>query len=212
MEDFKKIEEELIEKAQKVEEVNLLFVDLSSTCTGFTKARVNFRTHTAWFEETGSVWIPKLSQEDKCAYIYNAFVNYFNIVIKTDYVIMEKYSINPKKMMGVLVSPELHGAVKAALSECGIKMSYVYPQSWHAGLGLKKDSKGYKGPTKQKILTMADIPDKIENNLTHKTRNTSSDLYDALGIGVYFLQKVGIKTLNFDTLKLQPHVGLIDET
>jgi hypothetical protein len=213
MDDFNKIEQEILEKAQRVDWITLLFVDLSSSCTGFASAEVNFHTKTAKFTSAGSLWIPKIEQEHKCSYMYNAFVNYFNIVTRTDFVVMEKYSINPKKMMGVLVTPELHGAVKAALSEAGIKFSYVYPQSWHSGLDIKKDkaNKDWKGPTKQKVLEYVQVPEKVTNNLTHKERNTSSDIYDSIAIGIYFLQKLNIKNLDFSNITWQPHVGVLSE-
>jgi hypothetical protein len=212
----------LDDNGQRVTEVNVLFLDVSSTCTGFTVAKVNFETKTANFVEAGSVWIPdggetkEAEHMNKCGYMYNMLANYFSIGRQVDYIVMEKYSVNSQRMMGVLLTPMIHGALLAAMSECGLKYSYVFPQTWRSQLGIKyvKDSKGkrdYKTPTKAKVLTYVEVPDQVVNNLTGNTRTTSSDLYDALAIGIAWLQKLGIRHMRFDKIKFQPHAGTMSQ-
>lgn len=212
-EDLKSLMTELDEKAHKVEEVTLLFLDISSTCTGFTCVLVNFSTKKARIVNAGAIWFdPDMKQQDKCGYFYDMIVNYFNIIHKIDYVVAEAYMINPKKLMGSLVSPEIHGALKAAGSEIGTKVVTFPVQSWRSELGVKKKNDDYKKPTKDKVLEYVKVPEKVTSNITKGERNTPSDLYDALGLALGFLKRIGIKHFNFSGIEYQPHVGVLDES
>lgn len=211
-EDLKSLMNELDEKAQRIEEVTILFLDISSTCTGFSCVMVNFATKKARIVNAGAIWFDdKMNQQDKCGYFYDMIVNYFNIIHKVDYIVAEAYMINPKKLMGSLVSPEIHGALKAAGSEIGTKVVTFPVQSWRSELGVKKKNDDYKKPTKDKVLEFVKIPDKVTSNITKGQRNTPSDLFDALGLAIGFLKRIGIKHYNFSGLEIQPHVGVLEE-
>lgn len=209
MEDIDNVLKQLEEQAVNLEESNILFLDVSSSCTGYAIAKCNFVNKTAKLTKAGAIWIPDEDQAGKCAYVYNMIALYFNIVEAIDYVVLEQYMINPKKVSGVNVTPELHGAIKAALSEIGLKFSYMAVQSWRKILGIKKNEEGdFKEPTKKKVLEMLTVPDKLVSNITGNERNTPSDIFDATAIGLAWLDKVGIKHVSFSSVEFQTHVNM----
>ena len=206
LEDLRKL---IDSKGEKVKpEINVLCLDISSSCTGYALCSISFETRTGALKEAGSLWLPDMEQADKCNYMYNAFINYFNVLKRVDYVTLESYFANPNKGCGVLVTPEIVGALKASFSECGIKFSTMPPQSWRAALGIKKDAnKKYKEPTKAKVLEFVKVPERIINNVTKKERQTSSDLYDAVALAIAWTRKIGIRQLDFSKVEFQGHVG-----
>lgn len=216
--DVNSLKEEL-DEGQVVSAFNVLFLDVSSACTGYSVASVDFTSKEITWKSAGALWLdPKWSHQEKYSYMFNALSTYFFIVEQVDYVVVEQYSINPKKMSGVTVVPEMHGAIKTGAWENGIKVSSILPQSWRAILGIKpnitldkngKKKRDYKLPTKQKVESlMGKLPDKITSNITKKERQTPSDLFDAMAIGTAWLDRLGFPAAKqeFKKVNINPHI------
>lgn len=215
-EDLDNLKEE-IGVGQKVETVNILFLDISSTCTGYCIANVNFDTKKVDFLKSGAIWLDKSdwTRQDKYVYMFNAILNYFWIVEGTDYMVVEEYMLNKRKLHGVQVVIEMHGAIKTAAGENGVTVSSILPQTWRAQLGIKaiKDAKGkrdFKTPTKDKVLEYTKVPSRITSNITGKDRNTPSDIYDAVAIAMGWCNKLGLTKWNFSQMEYNTHLGCIE--
>ena len=197
------------EEGQAITEINVLFLDVSSNCTGYSICNINFHNKNAKLLKAGAIWFdPNWSHADKYSYIFHAIVTYFWIVEKVDYIVVEQYSINPKKMAGVHVVPEMMGVIKAAANENGIKVDSILPQSWRKILGIKKEGDDWKVPTKKKVLeTVPNIPEESVSNVTNNTRRTPFDLYDAVAIGMAWLNKMGFPNLDTSQVEFNPHIG-----
>lgn len=202
------------------EKTNILFLDTSSSCTGYAIAECDWKKRTATISAVGALWLhPKWHHGKKYHYMQKSLEVFFYIVEKIDYMVHEMYSVNPKAMMGVMVVPELIGSLKAACEEIGINSEAILPQTWrkHCEIKAVKDEAGkrdYKAPTKEKILSMTNIPETIISNITGKERTTPSDVYDAAGIAYGWLKKLEgyddtfFKTVKFSKeLRINPHVG-----
>lgn len=197
----------------KIEDSNILFLDASSTCTGFCVMNVNFKTKKVIAKSAGAIWLPDVDHQEKYAYIHHAILNYFNIVERVDYIVAEQYSINPQKMTGALVSVEIHGVIKVAAAEMGVKVKTFPPQSWRKELGVKRDpgNKDWKEPVKKKILTLTSVPDTVISNVSKKERQTPSDVYDAMGLAIGFLAKINLTNIDFSQIQYQTHTGVLEE-
>lgn len=210
--DLEELLKELDEKAHKVEGVNILFLDVSSTCTGYAIHNVNFLKKEAKMVKYGALWLDQnWKHEEKYVYMYNALVNYFWIVEQIDYIVVEQYSINPKKLMGIHVVPEMIGVIKCAAMENGVKVASILPQSWRATLKIKRENGDWKEPTKKKILEYLDVPETSISNITRNTRNTPNDVYDAVAISIAWLYRLGISFVKFDNAAFNSHIGIINE-
>ncbi len=196
-------------EAQVVEEINVLFLDVSSTCTGYSIFKLSFKHKTAELTKAGALWFDdKWSHAEKYSYIFHALVTYFWIVEKIDYIVAERYSINPKKMAGVHVVPEMMGVIKVAANENGVKVDSILPQTWRSQLGIKKENDDWKIPTKRKVLEYAPhIPEESISNVTNNTRRTPFDLYDSIAVGLGWLTKLGFKKFKCDRAEFNTHVG-----
>jgi len=205
------LEKELEKNGQVLEGIRVLFLDISSSCTGYAIANLDFKSKSADFQRAGAIWLdPDWSHQEKYSYMFNAIVNYFWVAEAIDYIVVEQYSINPNRMMGVNVVPEMQGAIKTAAWENGVKVSSILPQTWRSQLGIKKDSSGdWKGPTKLKIAQYTQVPIESESNLTRKLRATPSDLYDAMAVGMGWTKKLGFdeSKWKFNNIKFNTHVG-----
>jgi Holliday junction resolvasome RuvABC endonuclease subunit len=203
------IQKELEQTAIRLEHVNILFLDPSSTCTGYTLAEVNYARKTAKITKTGVIWFDKnWTNQDKYHYLFRAITVYFNIIGQIDYCFAEAYMVNPKKMQGCLVSPEIHGAIQVALAEIEVKYKAVPAQSWRAPLGIRatKDSSGkkdFKTPTADVVAQYIKLPEKITSNITGMQRSTPHDLTDAIAICIGCLKKIGIKHFDFKDTTVQ---------
>ena len=213
------LEKELDEKGCKIEAINVLFLDVSSTCTGYAIASLNFTNKTAKLTKAGAIWMnPKWEHAEKYNYMYSTLTNYFWIVEAIDYVVVEQYSINPKKMAGILVVPEMIGSIKCAAWDVGgLSIDSILPQSWRSTLGIKPDvtfdsngkkKRDYKEPTKQAILQMMQAPEKTMSNITGKERSSPSDLYDAIAIGLAWIIRLGFKNTDTSKVKYNTHIGV----
>ena len=219
--DLESLKDDLQDEGQIITAINVLFLDISSSCTGYSVAEVDFGAKSVVWKSSGALWLdPNWSHQEKYSYMFNALSTYFFIVEQIDYIVVEQYSINPKKMSGVQVVSEMQGAIKAGAWENGIKVSSILPQTWRSILGISPDvtldSKGkkkrdYKLPTKLEIeKRFTNIPSKITSNITGKDRQTPSDVHDALAIGLAWLVRLGFeeKKHNFSKLQVNTHIGV----
>lgn len=200
------------EDAVRVDTVNILFLDISSSCTGYSIANVDFVGKKATFKSAGCLWLDNdWTHQEKYSYMFNAILTYFWIVESIDYIVVEQYSVNPNKMMGVNVVSEMQGAIKTAAWENGVKVASILPQTWRSLLGIKpigpKGKKDYKTPTKDKILEYVKVPEEVMSNITKNNRQTPSDVYDAMAIGIAWLKKFGLSRLDFSAIKFNTHIG-----
>lgn len=215
--DIDNLEKKLDENAIKIDNVNIMFLDVSSTCVGYSIASVNFKTKHVNFTDSGCIWFHgKWKHQVKYNYMFNAIVNYFWIVKKIDHIIVEQYRINPKKMMGVEVVIEMQGVIKCAAEENGVNVTSMPIQTWRSVLGVKPDItfndsgkkiKDYKKPTKKIVEKYIKIPEKVISNISSTERKTPSDLYDALAIGIGWLEKNNFKKPTFNKMKINSHIG-----
>jgi len=194
-----------------IEAVNILFLDISSACTGYSIANVNFTTNKIQFTKAGAIWLdPNWSHQEKYSYMFHVVCNYFWVGESIDFIIVEQYSVNPKKMMGINVVSEMQGSIKAAAWENGVKVESILPQTWRKHLQIKRNAEGdFKAPTKTKILTYVQVPEESISNITKKLRQTPTDMYDALAIGIGYLIKIGFleTKMSFDEIKFNDHIG-----
>lgn len=203
-----------------VKNVNVLFLDVSSTCTGYAVASldVSDKKSPVLIKKAGILWFnDEWDHPTKYSYIFNAILTYFEVVENIDLIIHEQYSVNKDKMAGVMVVPEMIGAIKVAAKENGVKISSILPQTWRAQTGIKpvtktsktgKNSRDYKTPCKDLMNTLfKNIPDTSISNITGKSRATPSDMYDALGVCVGWLKKNGYTKLVYDKCEFNQHIG-----
>lgn len=195
----------------KMGNVRILFLDVSASCTGYSIASVDFENKNAKFDTAGSIWFDKdWSHQERYHYIGSSITNYFFIVENIDYIVIEQYSLNPKRLMGVHVVPEMCGAIKAFAWEHGLNVDSIVPQSWRSVLKIKKNEKGdYKEPTIKKIDEMVEVPKEVVSNITGNLRKTPNDIYDAIGIGYGWLGKLGISNISFSKMDYNKHIGVI---
>ena len=214
--DIEALKQELSKDGQVVTSVNILFMDVSSSCIGYTVCSVDFTHKKAVMQNAGAIWLdPNWQHAEKYSYVFNMIVNYFWIAQQIDHIVVEQYSINPNKMVGVAVVPEMMGVIKAAGWEHGIKVSNILPQSWRSILGIKPDvtvnSKGkkerdFKEPAKRYVDAKMTIPQQLKSNITRISRQTPYDLYDAICITIAWLQKLGFTT-DVANVDINPHIS-----
>lgn len=190
----------------KLGDCTFLFLDVSSSCTGFTTAKIDFINKKASLTKAGAIWFhDKWEHARKYDYIYGLIQDHFWVVEQADHIITEQYSVNTKKMSGVLVSPEMHGTIQAAAYSNGVAVTSMLPQTWRSILQIKPDlipvagkakpKRDYKTPTKKYVQSLATVPDMIKSNLTQKDKKTPSDVFDSMAIALAWLKKAGIKTI-----------------
>lgn len=199
------------EVGQTVDTINVLFLDISSSCTGYSIANINFKTKEVKFTSAGAIWLnPDWSHQEKYNYMFHAIATYFWVAEQVDFIVAEQYSVNPKKMMGINVVSEMQGAIKAAAWENGVKVTSILPQTWRSVLKIKKNAdKDFKEPTKLEVLKRVQVPDKMISNITEQERNTPNDVYDALAIGIAWVIKLGFDDSKYDysSIKFNKHIG-----
>lgn len=176
----------------------VLYLDISSTCTGWTVARMDRRTKKAIITAAGVLWFDKeWPHGRKYKELQDFVLNVAYVRHRVNNIVAEGYMVNPKRAMGTLVIPEATGAIKATCFEAAPPMGFylILPQSWRAALQIKKDpslagSSSWKIPTKNKIeKILGPLPEKLMSNITGKLRKTPYDLYDSLGICMGWLSK-----------------------
>ena len=211
IQDIDSLKNEVGSKDQVITSINILFLDISSSCTGYCIANVDFTTKVVNFTKSGALWLdPNWSHQEKYHYMFHVISTYFWVAESIDYIVVEQYTVNLKKAMGVNVVSEMQGSIKAAAWDNGVKVTSILPQTWRKHLGIKKNSLGdFKEPTKQKVLTYANVPEESISNISKQSRKTPSDVYDALAIGMGWLIKIGFTEdkFKFNTMKFNDHNG-----
>jgi Holliday junction resolvasome RuvABC endonuclease subunit len=202
-----------------INSVNVLFLDISSSCTGYAIASLNIgdKSAPATIKSAGCLWFGSdWDHQTKYSYLFNAVLTYFEVVEQIDLIIHEQYSVNVDRMSGVLISPEITGVVKVAAKENGVKVDSILPQTWRAALGIKPDvtevngkkKRNYKLPTKEAMDKLFKcIPEEVTSNISNKKRSTPSDLYDALGVCLGWLKKNGYGKIVYNKIEFDKHIG-----
>jgi len=194
-----------------------LFLDLSSTCTGYVIAKMEGRK--CIISRLGVMWFGNnMENGEKYFTLQQAITCEFYVINAITDVIYESYHVNPSQVGNSLVVPEMIGAMKACLydvSSMPLGVEDMSPTAWRGQIGLqplktpKLDSQGnqlrtkkgrpmfdrdYKTPIINYMDTMFDnqIPKTIKSNVTGNLRGTPSDLYDALGLCAGWHKKFGV--------------------
>jgi hypothetical protein len=189
-------------------ENNVLFLDISSTCTGFAIGKMDFRKHTATISRAGVIWFGNdWDHGRKYNYLSSFILNQAYPLHDVFEIVAEAYMVNKKRMMGTLVIPEATGAVKAACYETEPPLGFdtIFPQSWRSTLGIKKNkkfagTKAWKEPAKKYVESVFPdkIPEKLTSNVTGKLRPTPYDLYDVLCIAMAWFKKHGVEEFTLE--------------
>jgi len=199
----------------KLGDCHILILDASSSCTGYAILKTDFVNKKASLTKAGCVWFDdNWGHGRKYDYMYTMLQDHFWIVEQIDHIIAEQYSINTKKMSGALVSPELHGVIKAAAYSNGVEVSLMLPQTWRAQLGIKpvitgtgkKKKKDYKTPTAEIVTKTVNLPVKIISNITKNERQLPNDVTDAIAIAIAWAKKNGI-TITDTNCTFNDYVG-----
>jgi len=206
--------ENKLESLDNVGNANILFLDISSTCTGYSVAECDFVNRKATITKAGALWFKKdMKGGDKYNYLARCITEYFYIMGLCDFLVHEAYAINMNQRSGIMVTPEMIGAVKAACSDLGVDYMHISPQTWRMHLGVKptitinkegKKKREYKQPTIDIIDTMTNIPNEIFSNVTKKLRSTPNDLYDAIGVSYGWLHEIKL----FNSIKISKNMDI----
>lgn len=165
---------------------NILFLDISSTCTGYVL------TNNGKLLDIGVKWFHKDNKTpQKCQVMYDwVYDKHMNEGL--DRLVYERYSFNMKNPNGALACPHIQGAILAASQ--GLIIEDITPQTWRKQCGLKKPKGGdWKKIVEVHFRALYDIPEKIESNITGNLRTTPSDYFDALGICIGWCNMNGLK-------------------
>ena len=203
-----------------IDQTRILFLDPSSSCTGFAMVAINYVKKEAEIISAGPLWFnDKWDEGKKLRYIFSAIRNYFFILNQgVSEIVCEEYffPMGPQaKIKGSMVVPEMIGVVclAAADEEPPLDFLKVSAQAWRKLLEIKPDqtpmldkagkpvlnkrgapkmSKDYKSPVARFVKTYLDIPDKFESNITGNERQTPNDVTDVLGMAIAVLKSRGI--------------------
>lgn len=215
-----KLTDELDKKAPTIDigESYRVFLDLSSTCSGYAIARME--GSKCFISRIGAVWFgDDWAHGKKYAYMQNLIGNEFYVANSITDIIYEKYSIDVNQMNNCLVVPEMIGAIKAAafdVSSEPLGVEDIAPTQWRKILGIMPDttpkmnkdgtpmltkrgvqkvSKEWKQPAIRFVDAMfpGQVPKKIMSNVTGNMRGTPHDLYEAMCICMAWHKKFGVK-------------------
>jgi Holliday junction resolvasome RuvABC endonuclease subunit len=205
-----------------VDQTRILFLDPSSSCTGFAMVSVDYGRKTAEIVSAGPLWFGSDWKEGKkLRYIFSAIRNYFFILNQgVSEVVCEEYffPMGPHaKVQGSMIVPEMIGVITlaAADEEPPLDFTKYSAQAWRKLLEIKPDTspmldklgkpvltkrgvakkvKDFKTPVARLVKTYFTVPDEFESNITGNARQTPNDVTDVLGMVIGVLQKRGIKT------------------
>ena len=181
-----------------------LFLDLSSSCTGFAIVSFDTQSQTATIHKAGALWFgDDWKHGQKYRYIVDKLMDEFYVQDEIVDIVHEKYSVSFDQRGGCLVVPEMIGAIKAACYDVmghPIGLEDMAPQSWRKYVGIKpvekpEGGRDYKQPTIDHIDNLFNnaIPKKLQSNVTGNMRATPNDVYDAIGLALGWHYKLGIK-------------------
>jgi hypothetical protein len=226
-----KLAQETLDSIQETDmgESTRLFLDISSTCTGFVISKMEGRTCT--ITRMGVMWFPSDCPNGQKYYqLQQAIGEFYSIDAITD-IIYESFHVNPSQVGNSLVVPEMIGAVKAACYDIfgmPIGIEDFSPTAWRGRLGVqpiktpKLDKNGkhihtakgtpqFDRDFKTPVINYMDklfnnkIPKMLKSNITGNMRSCPNDLYDALGICVGWNKKFGISEYIIAENAIQGH-------
>lgn len=212
-----------------------LFLDISSTCTGYTVAKIEGKK--CYISRLGVMWFgADWENGQKYHHMHQAVGEFYTTNAVTD-IIYEAYHVNPNQVGNSLVVPEMIGAVKAACFDIfgmPIGSESISPTAWRGILGIKADKtpkldksgkptykksrsgkqmeiveRDYKTPTIKYLdnLFPGKLPKTLISNITGNARTTPSDLYDSLAICVAWSKKFGCTEFIIMDNALDGHPG-----
>jgi hypothetical protein len=217
-----KVKQDILDAAPEtaMDESYRLFLDLSSTCSGYVVARMEGRK--CIIVRAGAMWFPSDCPNGQKYYQMQQAIGEFYTVNAITDIIYESYHVNPNQVGNSLVVPEMIGAVKAACYDIfgmPISIEDMSPTAWRGQLGIKADKtpkldkdgkpvfrksrsgrmmevveRDYKTPTINYVDKELDnqIPKQIRSNITGNLRSTPNDLYDAFGVCMGWHKKFGV--------------------
>lgn len=212
-----KLEQDVLDSSPEIsaDESYRLFLDMSSTCTGYIVAKMEGRK--CLISRAGVMWFPSDCPNGlKFHQMHQAVGEFYTVNAITD-IIYESYHVNPKQVGNSLVVPEMIGAMKAACHDIwGMPIGYedMSPTAWRGKLGVqpiktpKLDKSGnplytktgkpifdrdFKTPVINYMDKLFDnqVPKMLKSNVTGNLRSTPNDLYDAFGVCVGWHKKFG---------------------
>ena len=217
-----KLKQEVLDSIPETDmgESHRLFLDISSTCTGYCIAR--FSGGKCTIVRAGAMWFPNDCPNGQKYYQMQQAVSEFYTVNAVTDIIYESYHVNPNQVGNSLVVPEMIGAMKAACYDVfgmPIGTEESSPTDWRGRLGIKaiktpkldkagkplfrKSRSGrmmevverdYKTPTINYIYALFpdQIPAQLKSNITGTERSIPNDFYDAMAICVSWHKKFGV--------------------
>lgn len=217
-----KLNQEQLDNAPEIDsgESYRLFLDISSTCTGYTVAKFSGRKCT--IVRAGAMWFPSDCENGQKYYQLAQSIGEFYTVNAVTDIIYESYHVNPSQVGNSLVVPEMIGAMRASCYDVfgqPIGCEEFSPTAWRGVLGIKaiktykldkegkqiykKTKKGmqpvverdFKTPTIDYLNVMFDnkIPKTLKSNITGNFRSVPNDLHDSIAICVAWHKKLGVK-------------------
>lgn len=140
-----------------------LFLDLSSTCTGYVVAKITkggsdmLSDATCEIVRAGALWFPdSYTNTQKYYYMYKMICEDFYITSAISDIIYERYSFSMNQRNGSLVVPEMIGAIKVASQDVAslpMGIEDIPPQTWRSSIGLVADTELLYDKQGRKILT-----------------------------------------------------------
>jgi Holliday junction resolvasome RuvABC endonuclease subunit len=206
-----------------LDQTRILFLDPSSTCTGFAMVGINQVRKEVEILSAGPLWFgADWNEGKKLRYLFGAIRNFFFILNQgVSEVVCEEYFFpragKNSKITGSTIVPEMIGVVclAAADEDPALDFKKVSAQAWRKLLDVKPDVtehptekdrwgkpkkiKDYKTPVARYVNGILKVPTEFTSNITGNTRQTPDDVTDVLGMAIGVLRSRG-----FTTFKAQP--------
>lgn len=204
--------------ATYLDQTRILFIDPSSSCTGFAMVGINQVRKEAEIISAGPLWFgTDWDEGKKLRYLFGAIRNYFFILNQgVSEVVCEEYFFprmgKMAKVTGSTIVPEMIGVVclSAADEDPALDFTKVSAQAWRKLLDVKpdvtehptlKDGRGkakkikdFKTPVARYVNEIIPVPKEFISNITGNARQTPDDVTDVLGMAIGVLKSRGFKT------------------
>jgi hypothetical protein len=187
---------------------NILFLDISSSCTGYAIGNLDAGKKEGNIVKAGVIWFDdKWTHGQKYNYLQSFILNKCYVEDNIFDIVAESYMINTRKMSGTLIIPEFIGVIKSLCYETTPVLGFemIYPQTWRSVLKIKRDtnfigSKSWKIPAKGWVdkTFVGIVPATMKSNITGKDRPTPYDIFDVICICSAWLFKHNAEKINFN--------------